>query len=73
LDERLHEHQTVTINLPSSGAPMRLREFEATVISLSTRPRRRALVERPLDIAQRSRAGAGVTGSARSVAWTIAP
>ena len=30
----MHEQQTVTINLPSSGAPMRLRDFEATVIAL---------------------------------------
>jgi PilZ domain len=34
MDRRLREHQTVTISLPSSGAPFRLRDFEATVVAL---------------------------------------
>jgi hypothetical protein len=34
LDQRLDEHQTVTISLPSTGAPMRVRDFEATIVAL---------------------------------------
>jgi hypothetical protein len=34
MDQRLREHHAVTISLPSSGAPMRLRDFEATVVAL---------------------------------------
>jgi hypothetical protein len=34
MDQRLRERQTVTISLPSSGAPLRLRDFEATVVAV---------------------------------------
>jgi hypothetical protein len=46
MDQRLCERQTVTISLPSSGAPMRVRDFEATVVALLEY----AAALRPIDV-----------------------
>jgi hypothetical protein len=46
MDQRLRERQTVTISLPSSGAPFRLRDFEATLVALLEH----TVLLRPLDV-----------------------
>jgi hypothetical protein len=46
MDQRLRERQTVTISLPSSGAPFRLRDFEATLVALLEH----TVLLRPIDV-----------------------
>ncbi len=46
VDQRLHEHIRVTVNLPPSDARARLRDFDATVVELLDT----AVVLQPVDI-----------------------